>query len=144
MRETDRGGSGTWTDIDIAEAYKHLPKVGEYAYYYDYDEDRDLAIVRRGIVESACFSERSKFPHKSGTDNMFVIYIKLKGISEEFDMFFSHMEDISDSDIFACIEDLQTSLKFQKISNIQYAYDPLDTPLKFELEEEEVKPTYFY
>lgn len=143
MKETNRGSSGIWTDIDIAEAYKHLPKVGEYAYYYDYDEDKDLAIVRRGIVESACFSERSKFPHKSCTDYMFGIYIKLKGVSEEFDMFFSDMEDPSDSDIFACIEDLQTSLKEQRISNIQYAYDPLDTPLEFELEEE-VKPTYFY
>lgn len=143
MKETNRGSSGTWTDIDIAEAYKHLPKVGEYAYYYDYDEDKDLAIVRRGIVESACFSERSRFPHKSCTDYMFGIYIKLKGVSEEFDMFFSDMEDPSDSDIFACIEDLQTSLKEQRISNIQYAYDPLDTPLEFELEEE-VKPTYFY
>lgn len=143
MKETNRGSSGTWIDIDIAEAYKHLPKVGEYAYYYDYDEDKDLAIVRRGIVESACFSERSKFPNKSGTDYMFGIYIKLKGVSEEFDMFFSDMEDPSDSDIFACIEDLQTSLKEQRISNIQYAYDPLDTPLEFELEEE-VKPTYFY
>ena len=143
MKETNRGSSGTWIDIDIAEAYKHLPKVGEYAYYYDYDEDRDLAIVRRGIVESACFSERSRFPHKSGTDYMFCIYIKLKGISNEFDMFFSDMEDTSDSNIFACIEELQTSLKWHKISNIQYTYDPLDTPLKFELEEE-VKPTYFY
>ena len=143
MRETDRGGSGTWTDIDIAEAYKHLPKVGEYAYYYDYDVDKNLATVRRGIVESACFSERSRFPRKSGTDSMFVIHIKLKGISNEFDMFFSQMDDTSDSDIFARIEDLQASLKFQKISNIQYAYDPLDTPLNFELEEE-VKPTYFY
>lgn len=143
MRETNRGGSGTWTDIDIAEAYKHLPKVGEYAYYYDYDANKDLAIVRRGIVESACFSERSKFPHKSGTDYMFGIYIKLKGVSNEFEMFFSDMEDTSDSDIFACIEDLQASLKCQRISNIQYVYDPLDTPLEFELEEE-VKPTYFY
>lgn len=143
MRETNRGGSGTWTDIDIVEAYKHLPKVGEYAYYYDYDEDKDLAIVRRGIVESACFSERSRFPYKSGTDSMFCIHIKLKGISNEFDMFFSQMDDTSDSDIFARIEDLQASLKFQKISNIQYTYDPLDTPLEFELEEE-VKPTYFY
>ena len=143
MRATNRGGSGIWTDIDIAEAYKHLPKVGEYAYYYDYDEDKDLAIVRRGIVESACFSERSKFPHKSDTDHMFCIHIKLKGISEEFSMFFSDMEDVRDSDIFACIEDLQTSLKWQRISNVQYVYDPLDTPLKFELEEE-VKPTYFY
>lgn len=144
MRETNRGGSGTWTDIDITEAYKHLPKVGEYAYYYDYDEDKDLAIVRRGIVESACFSERSKFPHKSDTDYMFCIYIKLKSVSNEFTMFFSDMEDIRDSDIFACVEDLQTSLKWQRISNIQYAYDQLDTPLEFELEEEEVKPTYFY
>lgn len=144
MRETNRGSSGIWTDIDIAEAYKHLPKVGEYAYYYDYDEDKDLAIVRRGIVEYACFSERSKFPHKSDTDHMFCIHIKLKGISEEFSMFFSDMEDVRDSDIFACIEDLQTSLKWQRISNVQYVYDPLDTPLKFELEEEEVKPTYFY
>ena len=143
MRATNRGGSGIWTDIDIAEAYKHLPKVGEYAYYYDYDEDRDLAIVRRGIVESACFSERSKFPHKEDTDYMFCIYIKLKGISNEFNIFFSDMEDVRDSDIFACIEDLQTSLKWQRISNIQYAYDQLDTPLNFELEEE-VKPTYFY
>ena len=143
MRETDRGGSGIWTDIDIAEAYKHLPKVGEYAYYYDYDVDKDLAIVRRGIVESACFSERSKFPNKLGTDHMFCIHIKLKGVSEEFSMFFFDMEDISDSDIFACIEDLQTSLKFQEISNIHYVYDQLDTPLNFELEEE-VKPTYFY
>lgn len=143
MRETNRGGSGTWTDIDIAEAYKHLPKVGEYAYYYDYDANKDLAIVRRGIVESACFSERSRFPHKSDTDRMFCIHIKLKGVSEEFSMFFDNMDDISDSDIFACKEDLQASLKFQKISNIQYTYDPLDTPLKFELEEE-VKPTYFY
>ena len=74
---------------------------------------------------------------------MFCIHIKLKGISEEFSMFFSDMEDVRDSDIFACIEDLQTSLKWQRISNIQYAYDPLDTPLEFELEEE-VKPTYFY
>ena len=144
MRETDRGTSGTWTDIDIAEAYKHLPKVGEYAYYYDYDEDKDLAIVRRGIVESACFSERSKFPHKEDTDYMFCIYIKLKGISNEFNIFFSDMEDVRDSDIFACIEDLQTSLKWQRISNIQYAYDSLDTPLNFELKEEEVSPTYFY
>lgn len=143
MRETNRGSSGIWTDIDIAEAYKHLPKVGEYAYYYDYYEDKDLAIVRRGIVEYACFSERSKFPHKSGTDSMFCIHIKLKGRSNEFGIYFSQMEDISDSDIFTCIEDLQTSLKWMKISNIQYEYDPLDTPLKFELEEE-VKPTYFY
>lgn len=142
MKETKRGSSGTWHDIDIAEALKHLPKVGEYAYYYDYDEDKDLATIHRGIVEKACFSQRSQFPYKSGTDKMFCIHIKIKGKSEEFNVYFSQMDDVEDCDVFANMEDLKVSIEWQNIANVKYTFD-IDEPLKFELEEE-VKSTYFY
>lgn len=140
MKETNRDRSGKWADVDIVEALKHIPKVGEYAYYYDYDENKDLATVYKDIVESVYLSERIEV--NGIRDHMFVIHIKLKNKFEEYSMYFSQLDDPVDCDVFANMEDLKASIKWQDIANVRYNFTT-DEPLKFELEEE-VKSTYFY